>query len=91
MSKINKNIFEEAFRKGTTYDDSTPLFLERHPMFIGGIKLNDEWRDLHDVIHNAFIDWTKDGDWVFISPEHEAKYEKIFKVFSELFIKLNKD
>jgi len=90
MSKIKKNILEEAFRKGTTYDDSTPLFSGRHPMFIGNIKVSDDWRELDDAIHSAFIDWTEDGSWVFKSPEHEAKYEEIYKVFSELFIKLNK-
>lgn len=86
----SKKLFEEAFSKAKAYDDSKPLFSGRHPMFIGGVLVNDDWRKLHDVIHSAFIDWTEDGSWVYTSPQHEEAYLEIEKVFNDLFLKLNK-
>lgn len=85
------DILKEGFSSSVTYDDSKPLESVRHSLFIDGTLVEGLWLELHDAIHSAFIDWTEDGSWVFISPEHEKQYNEISLVFNKLFKEVNED
>ena len=88
-----KKILEDAFNSSeVTYPDSKPLFSERHPIFIEGIEIKDEWLDLYDAIHSEFLVWNVDRETSeFLSPWHEERYNNLMEAFKKAFLKGNKD